>query len=71
MEELGNSAHSIPFLAVFPGDKPKRPHVLADWFTKDDLLRILAEVPDPPTGKGHSVTHLTERSTEFQVENTR
>jgi thiol:disulfide interchange protein len=46
LEELGNSAHSIPFLAVFPGDKPNQPRVLADWFTKEDLLQILAESPD-------------------------
>ena len=47
MEQLGNSAHSIPFLAVFPGNKPNEPRVLADWFTKEDLLQILAESPDP------------------------
>ena len=47
LEELGNTAHSIPFLAVFPADKPNQPRVLADWFTKEDLLQILAESPDP------------------------
>ncbi|MBI1914098.1 MAG: thioredoxin family protein [Planctomycetes bacterium] len=49
LEELGNSAHSIPFLAVFCPDRPKQPRVLADWFTREDLLTILSACPDPPT----------------------
>jgi thiol:disulfide interchange protein len=47
LDDLGNTAHSIPFLAVFCGDKPNEPRVLSDVFTKDDLLKILDECPKP------------------------
>lgn len=47
MEGVGNPAHSIPFLAVFCSQLPNQPRVLADWFTKEDLLSILSGCPDP------------------------
>ena len=47
LDDLGNTAHSIPYLAVFCGDKPFEPRVLADVFTKEDLLKILDECPAP------------------------
>ena len=47
MDELGNVAHSIPFLAVFSADNPHQPQILRDFFSKDDLLGILSEPPDP------------------------
>ncbi len=47
LDELANPAHSIPFLAVFCANKPDQPRVLADWFTKEDLLKILSACPDP------------------------
>ncbi len=46
LDDLGNVAHSIPFLAVFTGDNPDQPRILRDLFSKDDLLAILAEPPD-------------------------
>ncbi len=51
LEGLGNPAHSIPFLAVFCSELPNQPRVLADWFTKEDLMKILAECPGPGTIK--------------------
>jgi hypothetical protein len=53
LEELGNVGHSLPFLAVFCGDKPDEPRVLEDfnWLNpgpyKSQLRKILAECPDP------------------------
>ena len=46
MDELGNVAHSIPYLAVFQADNPNEPQILRDLFSKDDLLAILSEPPD-------------------------
>ncbi|HMF12130.1 MAG TPA: hypothetical protein VKE94_07480 [Gemmataceae bacterium] len=47
LERLGNPGHSIPFLAVFPGDNPNKPRVLADVYTKGQLRDLLAQCPDP------------------------
>ncbi|MBI3466435.1 MAG: thioredoxin family protein, partial [Planctomycetes bacterium] len=47
LEKLGNRGHSIPYLAIFCADKPNEPRVLADVYTKQQVLDILAECPDP------------------------
>ncbi len=43
---LGGAA--IPFMAVFPGDDPARPHTRPDIVTIDDLSGILRTLPEPP-----------------------
>ena len=54
LELLENKPHAIPFLAVFPGDKPNEPRVLSDFNPlnpggyRSRLDRVLADCPDPP-----------------------
>ena len=48
MEELGNDQHAPPFLAVFPGDRPNDPQKLDGEYSKEDLLKIIRQLPDPP-----------------------
>ncbi len=43
---LGGAA--IPFMAVFPGDDPGRPHVRPDIVTTEDVSGILESLPEPP-----------------------
>ncbi len=45
MDGLG--ARSIPFMAVFPGDRPSEPVVRFDLVTKSDFLEILDTLPEP------------------------
>ena len=45
MEKLG--AKSIPFMAVFPHDRPSEPHVRYDIVKQDDMLGILDSLPAP------------------------
>lgn len=47
LEDLGNPAHSIPYLAIYCGNNPDKPRVLADLYTKEDVLEILNECPGP------------------------
>lgn len=42
---LGGSA--IPFMALFPGDDPLRPHVRYDIVSRGDFLELLDSLPDP------------------------
>ena len=51
LEKLGNRGRSIPYLAVFPAGKPNQPRVLADVYTKKDVLNILADCPDPKSAE--------------------
>ena len=51
LEELGNASHAIPFVAVFPADKPQSPDVLADVFSKSDFLEVLSRCPDPSSSR--------------------
>jgi thiol:disulfide interchange protein len=44
MARLG--ARSIPFLAVFPGDEPTRPYTLYDLVTREQVNRVLSQLPD-------------------------
>lgn len=53
LEELGNSARSIPYLAVFCASRPAQPFTLRDLYTKGDVLRILAAC-QPGTAAGSS-----------------
>ena len=54
LDSLGNKAHAIPYLAIFPGDKPDEPRDMTEFNPinpgdyRDRLLKILAECPDPP-----------------------
>jgi hypothetical protein len=54
LDSLGNTGHAIPFLAVFPGDKPDEPRTLEDFNPfnpgeyRNRLFKILDECPDPP-----------------------
>lgn len=50
IEELRNrlGARSIPFMAVFPADRPLEPHTRKDIVALDDFLGILRSLPDPP-----------------------
>jgi thiol:disulfide interchange protein DsbD len=43
--ELGS--RSIPFLAIFPGNDPRKARVLRDIYTQADVLAILDECPTP------------------------
>ena len=43
MERLG--ARSIPFLAVFPGDRPLEPYTLYDLVDKESVSDILKSLP--------------------------
>lgn len=53
LEALGGQG--IPFLVIFPGDKPNEPRVLTDFNVfnpngyRDRLFRVLDETPDPAT----------------------
>ena len=53
LEVLGGQG--IPFLAIFPADKPTEPRVLTDfnifnpWAYRSRLFKVLEECPDPPT----------------------
>ncbi len=49
-DDLG--ARSIPFMAVFPGDDPFRPHVRWDIVGKDDMASILRSLPDARVASG-------------------
>ncbi len=53
LEELGNVAKSIPFVAVYSWTDPDKPFTLADVFTRETLLKVLEQVapskPAPPT----------------------
>ena len=44
MEELGNTAGSIPFLAVFSPDDPTNPGILRDLFSRKDLIALLEKL---------------------------
>ena len=44
LQGLGGSA--IPFLAIFPGDEPLQPHTRFDIVSVDDVLGIVASLPD-------------------------
>jgi hypothetical protein len=54
LDSLGNMAHAIPYLAVFPGDKPNEPRDLTEFNPinpgayRTRLFKILEECPDPP-----------------------
>ena len=43
MASLG--ARSIPFMALFPGDRPLEPHVRWDIVKKADVLALLESLP--------------------------
>lgn len=47
LERLRNSlgAHSIPFVAIFPGDDPTSPHTRLDIVGKADMLAIIDSLP--------------------------
>ena len=49
MEEWGNKEKSLPCLAIIPGDQPDKPILLLDSdlqdFTKEQLLKLLSELP--------------------------
>jgi thiol:disulfide interchange protein len=70
LEELGNSARSIPYLAVFCSNRPAQPFTLRDVYTKADVLRILAAcqgtATSPPavssSGRSSSPSAATEAS---------
>ncbi len=51
LDELGNKGHSIPYVAVFPADKPNQPRVLKDVFPKQKLIDILADCPEPKSSE--------------------
>ena len=48
-DQLG--ARSIPFLAVFPGDDPLRPHTRLDVVTVSQMKEIFESLPDPGAGQ--------------------
>ncbi len=54
LELLGNKALALPFLAVFPCDKPDEAHVLQDFNQfnpggyRSKLFKLLTDCPDPP-----------------------
>lgn len=39
--------HSVPLLAVFPGDEPGKPYLLVDLVTTSQVIEILEACPDP------------------------
>jgi thiol:disulfide interchange protein len=43
MDRLGSK--SVPFLAIFPGDDPRRPYVLRDIYSERSVLDILQRCP--------------------------
>ncbi|GJM21856.1 MAG: hypothetical protein DHS20C15_17710 [Planctomycetota bacterium] len=45
MRSLGS--HSIPFMAIFPGDDPSAPRVFRDIVTKGEVLGVLESLPTP------------------------
>ena len=47
MDELGNTQHAPPFLAIFPADRPTDPQTLSGEYSKDELLELIARLPDP------------------------
>ena len=48
MEQLGNPQHSPPFLAIFPGGRLKDAQKLDGEYSKEDLLKLIRQLPDPP-----------------------
>jgi hypothetical protein len=50
MEDLGNSAKNVPFLAIFPADRPDQPHIFKEeLYTKEDLLKLIDQLPAAST----------------------
>ena len=47
MDELGNNEHTPPFLAVFSGKQPNQPHNLDGEYSRDALLDLIRQLPDP------------------------
>jgi len=66
LDSLGNTGHAIPFLAVFPADRPDEPRTLEDFnpFNPGDyrsrLFKILDECPDPPKVQTAQVRRRSE-----------
>ena len=54
MEQLGNPDQLIPYLAVFPLDRPDDPHKIEGEYTKEQFLVLIRGLPDPaePTSAG-------------------
>jgi hypothetical protein len=54
LDRLGNTGHALPYLAIFPGDKPDQPRDMTEFNPLNPgsyrarLFRILQECPDPP-----------------------
>jgi hypothetical protein len=53
LDRLGNPGHALPYLAIFPGDKPNEPRDLTEFNPlnpgdyRDRLFNILQDCPDP------------------------
>ena len=48
MDQLGNTDHSPPFLAVFPAGRFDAARKLDGDYAKEDLLKLIRPLPDPP-----------------------
>jgi hypothetical protein len=49
MDELGNTDQIVPFLAIFSGGRADQPHTLQGTYTKQDLLKLIDQLPAAPT----------------------
>ena len=47
MEELGNEQHAPPFLAIVPAGRLDEARKLDGEYTKEDLLALIRQLPDP------------------------
>lgn len=47
MRELGNTAMSLPFVAIIPGKAPDRPILIKAQVSKDEFLKLLEEATRP------------------------
>ena len=47
MEQLGNTQHSPPFLALFPAGRLSDARKLDGEYSQEDLLKLIRQLPDP------------------------
>lgn len=67
LARLGNTSGGIPFLAIFPGDRPHEPIILRNLITQNQLLEAIrrsesAQLQSPapvPAKQGANLVHAT------------
>jgi thiol:disulfide interchange protein len=52
LEALGNKGHTLPFVAVFPAERPNRPILLDGLITQGQILKALRSAGPSQAGGG-------------------